>query len=221
MVKLSDILVIERNRIDRGYEIKLKDGRSIFLTKRRTIIALLLLIHYGTGCEADLAQGTKRIPEIKRILRGKIPENYIQEYYGDANKPFSELWNEEGFSFISNPTGKRRERSQEYLLDKTDHAKLFTVSKKKKAYRKPPSNKEKDEIRRRQKKLCNLCGAKVMKLSEVPRHSFSKDRRKERFDHRVPVEKGGKSDIENYQLLCCMCLAPGPFLGQGLTQGLG
>jgi hypothetical protein len=51
----------------------------------------------------------------------------IQDYYGDANKPFSELWNEEGFYFITNPVGQRRGRSQMYVLREEDHEKLFKI----------------------------------------------------------------------------------------------
>lgn len=187
----------------KGFFIEFNDGKKIHLTKRRTIIALLILIKYQEGTEADLAQGSVRIPEIKNILGDKIPPNFIQDYYGDANKPYSELWNEEGFTFIDNLKGGRNQKSQKYTLKVEDHEKLFLVSKK--AYRQAPTSAEKNTIRAAQDNSCNLCGAKIFRKELIANTTYAKDRRREVFDHRHPVEKGGNSTLQNFQALCFYC----------------
>ncbi|MCB9298824.1 MAG: hypothetical protein H6559_37745 [Lewinellaceae bacterium] len=87
MLKIEDVKKIYKSNDKKikGYFIEFNDGRKIHLTKRRTIIALLILIKYGEGTEADLAKGSSKIPEIKKTLSGKIPDEYIQDFYGDAN----------------------------------------------------------------------------------------------------------------------------------------
>ena len=137
MAKLEDITRIEKNEGHSGYSIVFNDGRRILITKRRTIPALLLLLKYGDGCEADLQKGSERLPAIKSILSGKIPDDLIQDYYADANKPFSELWNEEGFVWISNKTGMRRSGSQLYCLNEGEHEKFFNPNIKKRIENRP------------------------------------------------------------------------------------
>ena len=206
MIEIEDIEEIRRRPYKDtapGYEIIFKDGRSIWITKGRTIIALLILIKYGEGSESDLAQGSQRIPEIKKILAGKYPEGLIKDFYGDANKPFSELWNEEGFVWIKNPSGQRKKRSQSYVLHPEDHAKMF--DKVHKAFRKAPSTLEIINLQQRWPDRCNLCGAKVVADKDLPLNPFSRDRLKRRIDHRIPIEKGGSSDDLNFQLLCFYC----------------
>lgn len=204
MLKLENIKRIYKNRNElRGYHIEFEDGNKIHLTKRRTIIALLILIKYGKGTEADLAKGNTKIKEIKEILKNKIPESFILDYYGDANKPYSELWNEEGFTFIDNLKGGRTGLSQTYTLQQSDHYKLFNVSKK--AYRKAPSNQQKEALRIRQQGKCNFCGSNIVSKNQLKKNTYAKDRRREVFDHRHPVEKGGESVLENYQGLCFYC----------------
>ncbi len=205
MVNIININKIKKSDTGIGYDISFSDGRSIYIMKRRTIIALLILIKYGDGCEADLAQGSKRIPEIKEIMKGKVPDNLIQDYYGDANKPFSELWNEEGFYFITNPIGQRRGRSQKYILKEEDHEKLFKISACKKASRRQPSRDEKRKICALQGSKCNICGSSIKSRKNIPDKAFCKDRRRVVFDHRVPVEMGGNSESDNYQALCFYC----------------
>lgn len=187
----------------RGFIIEFKDGRKIHLTKRRTIIALLILIKYQEGTEADLAQGSIRIPEIKKMLGNKILPGLIQDFYGDANKPYSELWNEEGFTFIDNLKGGRNQKSQKYTLKIEDHDKLFIVSKK--AYRQAPTNIEKNALRAKQNGRCNLCGSFIYEKEKLSGSTYAKDRRREVFDHRHPVEKGGDSTLPNFQALCFYC----------------
>jgi len=186
-----------------GYYIEFQDGNKIHLTKRRTIIALLVLIKNGEGTETDIAQGNSTISEIKNILGDKIPATLIQDYYGDANKPYSELWNEEGFTFIDNLKGGRAGKSQKYVLKATDHTKLFDVVKK--ANRRAPTNNEKEALRNSQDNTCNLCGSKLLSKSQLKNDTYAKDRRREVFDHRRPVERGGDSSLENYQALCFYC----------------
>lgn len=203
-LRVEDVVEISPNKEGRGYFINFIDGRKIWVTKRRTIPALLILIKYGDGCEADLQRGSTRLPEIKQLLEGKIPPNYIQDSYADANKPFSELWNEEGFVWIENKAGDRRLGSQRYVLYPEDHKKFFQDNIKK-AHRQAPNVKNKAEIRQRQNSLCNLCGAKIIPTNQLRKNTFSRDRVREVFDHRVPVEKGGESTSENFQALCFYC----------------
>ncbi len=73
MLTVEDITEIRKKPNDPGYEIIFIDGRTIWVTKARAVVALLILIKYGTGSESDLAAGTQKIPEIKRILNGRYP----------------------------------------------------------------------------------------------------------------------------------------------------
>ena len=205
MLKLTDIKEIykSRDKVISGYFIEFIDGGKIHITKRRTIIALLVLIKNGEGSESDIAQGNTTINEIRLLLGDKLPLGYIQDYYGDANKPYSELWNEEGFTFIDNLKGGRIGSSQKYTLKLEDHIKLFSISKK--AFRKAPSTQEKNKIRQNQKNKCNFCGSNIVTKDKLHETTYAKDRRREVFDHRIPVEKGGSSLLENYQGLCFYC----------------
>ncbi|VAW41351.1 hypothetical protein MNBD_CHLOROFLEXI01-2884 [hydrothermal vent metagenome] len=106
------------------------------------------------------------MPKIKQLLEGKIPPNYILDSYADANKPFSELWNEEGFVWIENKGGDKRLGSQRYVLYPEDHESFFRDNIKK-AHRQAPKVENKDEIRQSQKGLCNICGAKISPRSHV------------------------------------------------------
>lgn len=202
-MKISDIEEISKNPDGKGYIIRVGALGNIIIHKRRTIPALLTLIKYGEGCESDLTTATNNLQELKKELSGKIPDKLILDSYADANKPFSELWNEEGFVFILNPQGETRYGSQKYVLRPEDHEKLFTAAKK--AERKPPSSENKKRLLILHDNRCNLCGSKVQALKDVPPTAYSKDRVKIRWDHRIPVEKGGESDDNNYQPLCFYC----------------
>ena len=97
MLHIEDIIEI-RKAINRpGYEIVFPQNKIIWIIKRRTIAGLLLLIKYEYCSEADLVGANDRLHTIKAILRGKINPSWIQERYGDANKPFIVLLTEEGF----------------------------------------------------------------------------------------------------------------------------
>lgn len=206
---LKNILKIYKNTLteDKGYYIEFNDGRKIHLVKRRTIIALLILIHKGTGSEIDLANGSTTIPEIKKILGTKISNDLIQDSYGDANKPYSELWNEEGFTWIDNLKSTKVGKSQSYILNKNDHEKFFgTIRKIKKANRKAPSYENQMILKKTQNNRCNLCGTIILSKKFITINTFSKDRVREVCDHRIPVEKGGHSlSLSNYQMLCFYC----------------
>lgn len=205
MISLNQVLEVRPHEEQgvRGYQIVFTDSRVIFLTKRRTIIALLVLIHKGQGTEADLAKGNDTILEIRQILGERLPQKLVRDFYGDANKPFSELWNEEGFTFIDNLKGGRSGSSQVYSLKKDDHEKLFGVIKK--AFRRAPTKEQQELIRRNQNGRCNCCGANIFPKNRIEKSMYAKDRRREVFDHRFPVEKGGDSTLENFQALCFYC----------------
>lgn len=206
---LKEIKKIYSNpdKVEKGFIIEFNDGKKIYLTKRRTIIALLVLIHKGVGSEADLANRTTIIPLIKRLLNGKIPDNFIQDSYGDANKPFSELWNEEGFTWIDNLKSGKVGKSQSYILKDEDHNKFFgEVRKIKKANRKAPSYSDQQKLKDSRNGRCNICGTIIVPKKDLEVNSFSRDRRREVCEHRVPVEKGGHStNLTNYQMLCFYC----------------
>ncbi len=204
MIRIENIVSIEKNKGGGGYAISFENGRKILLTKRRTIPSLLILLKYGDGCEADLQKGSERLPEIKRILQGKMPNDWIQDSYADANKPFSELWNEEGFVWITNTPRDRRLGSQRYVLNPEDHEKFFANAIQK-ANRRSLTPKEKEQIRNEQYFQCNICKSQVYPRSKVKNNAFSRDRVREVFDHRIPVEKGGSSELKNFQALCFYC----------------
>jgi len=105
LLQLKDIISIQKIQ-GIGYGINFSNGKTIYLSKRRTIIAVLILIHNGEGSEDDIAQGNSTIAEIRSILQNRLPNEIVQDFYRDANKPFSELWNEEGFTFIDNLKGR-------------------------------------------------------------------------------------------------------------------
>ena len=105
---IKNIKIIQKNKIEGCYEIVFNDDRIIKMHKRRTIPALLTLIKHGEGCESDLTNTTDNLKKLKIELDGRIPDDLILDSYSDANKPFSELWNEEGFVFIKNPVGEKR-----------------------------------------------------------------------------------------------------------------
>jgi hypothetical protein len=203
MIKLEDFKSIKKSKQNKGYDLVLNDGRCINIHKRRCIPALLTLIRFGEGCESDLTKSTTNLSEIKKILNDKIDPNIIQDSYGDANKPFSELWTEEGFTFITNPPNQTRYGSKKYVLDPSDHEKLFEVVKK--AERKPPSNENKTKILLVQNGKCNFCGTKLKEGRSLSTNTFARDRVRLVWDHRHPVEKSGTSEESNYQALCFMC----------------
>lgn len=204
MLKIENIKRIYKNSdVLKGYYIEFNDNKKIHLTKRRTIIALLILIKNGEGTEADIAQGNTTIGKIKATLGAKIQDGLIQDYYGDANKPYSELWNEEGFTFIDNLKGGRTGLSQKYTLKSSDHSKLFEVVKK--AYRKAPNKEQQQKLAKKQKGKCNFCGSNVISKHKLKKHTYAKDRRRLVYDHRRPVERGGHSTLDNFQGLCFYC----------------
>ena len=203
MITIEDIVAIKKSDGKSGYDIVFRDGRIIWLTKRRTIPALLLLIKYGEGCETDLTAASDRLPAVIGALKGKMPDNIIRSSYGDANKPFSELWNEEGFTFITNDPGDKRLGSQRYVLDYNLHDLLF--SKVKKAIRRAPTTAMRAAIANLQGPHCNICGSALLPRKNINREMFSKDRMRLVYDHRVPIEKGGSSVAANYQALCFYC----------------
>ena len=128
MLRIEDIVVIRQAQVyGRGYEIVFPDNRIIWLTKRRTIAGLLLLIKYEVCSEEDLVGANDRLEEIKRILVGKYNPAWIKDRYGDANKPFSELWTEEGFSCIH---AEGLQGNRKYVLRREDHESLFNPNAK-------------------------------------------------------------------------------------------
>lgn len=201
MLRIEDIEVIRKNTEGQnGFEIVFNDGKKIFLYKRRTIISLLVLLKYGTGNEADLTGTNGKIQEIKEILKDKIDESWIQDRYGDANKPFSELWNEEGFSCI---VAAKMKGNKQYVLEHSDHYKLF--EKTVKVTRKQLTDYEKGTILSQQNDSCNICGSLLKDNKDIQKYTFAKDRVKKEFDHRIPIEKGGLDVFKNFQALCHSC----------------
>lgn len=201
MIRIEDIIEIRKAVIyDRGYEIVFPNNKIIWLTKRRTIAGILLLIKYESCSEEDLVGANNRLREIKQILQGKYNESWIKDRYGDANKPFSELWTEEGFSCVH---AEGLQGNRQYVLRKEDHDSLFNPNAK--AVREQISASDKRIILDRQNNRCNICGALLKDSSAIQPHTFAKDRVSLEFDHRIPVDRGGDSSIDNYQALCHYC----------------
>lgn len=201
MINLKDIICIRKAILhDRGYEIVCPHGKIIWLTKRRTIAGLLLLIHYEICSEEDLVGANPRLKTIKTILKGKYNSSWIKDRYGDANKPFSELWTEEGFACIH---AEGLQGNRKYVLRKQDHSSLFNDSAK--SIREQLGSSEKEFILQRQNHRCNFCGAVLKKTSEIRPHTFAKDRVSMEFDHKIPIDRGGTNDLSNYQVLCHYC----------------
>lgn len=201
MIKIEDIVTIRKAIVhDRGYEIVFPENKIIWLTKRRTIAGLLLLIKYEICSEEDLVGANNRLKEVKQILKGKYNETWIKNRYGDANKPFSELWTEEGFSCIH---AEGIQGNRQYVLRKEDHESLFNPNAK--AIREQITTEEKRLVLDRQNNRCNICGAILKESTQIKPHTFAKDRVTMEFDHRIPIDKGGDSTINNYQALCHYC----------------
>jgi hypothetical protein len=203
-LNISDIVYVGPSKDGaRGYVIEFKGGKKISIHKKRTIPALLTLIKHGEGCESDLSNGAENLRLLKQELGCKLAEGVIQDGYSDANKPFSELWNEEGFVFIENPSKEKRGGSQRYVLNPACHQMLFTVAKK--AERKPPLKAEQGKLLKIQKGRCNLCSSLIKSATKLDNTVFARDRSRLVWDHRRPVEKGGDSLTGNYQALCFYC----------------
>ncbi len=201
MLRIEDIVVIRKAQVyDRGHEIVFPGNRIIWLVKRRTIAGLLLLIKYGVCSEEDLVGANDRLQTVKRILAGKIDPSWIKDRYGDANKPFSELWTEEGFSCIH---AEGLQGNRQYVLRSEDHDSLFNPHAK--STREQIGTADKQIVLHRQGGRCNFCGAILKESAYIRPHTFAKDRVSIEFDHRIPVDRGGSSDIENYQALCHYC----------------
>lgn len=201
MLYLEDIVTIrEAQNHDRGYEIVFSDGRIIWIVKRRAIAGLLLLIRYERCSEEDLVGANGRLCEIKRVLAGKYNPDWIKDRYGDANKPFSELWTEEGFSCVH---AEGLQGNRQYVLCKTDHEMLFNPNGK--STRTSISSEDKRIVMQRQNGRCNFCGSILRLSSEIPAHTYAKDRVTLEIDHRIPIDRGGSNIVDNYQALCHYC----------------
>lgn len=201
MIKLEDIKIIRKaQQHNKGYEIVFSNNRIIWLIKRRTIIALLLLIKYQVCSEKDLTAANNRLIEIKKIIDGKYKAEWILNSYSDANKPFSELWTEEGFSCIYSAGLKG---NQQYVLNPEDHELLFNTRLK--SNRAKLSSNAQKKILEKQHYKCNICGSQLKVLKDINRYTFAKDRVKQEFDHKIPIDKGGTNNLDNYQALCHYC----------------
>ena len=200
MILLSDIKSVSKGE-NGGYVISFfNTEKTIILSKKRTTVGLLLLIKYEICTEEDLTGTNGRLLAVKQELAGKIPDDLIKDRYGDANKPFSELWTEEMFSFIH---AEGIKGNRQYVLRKEDHDKLFESTKK--AVRVTITPSVKAAILKKQNHRCNICGALLRESSEISEHTFAKDRVRIEIDHRIPVDRGGESIPSNYQALCHYC----------------
>lgn len=201
MLTIDEIIEIRKAQLHKkGYEIVFPNDKIIWLTKRRTIAGLLLLIKYEVCSEEDLVGTNTRLKDLKEELIGRINPSWIQDRYGDANKPFSELWTEEGFSSVH---AEGLQGNRKYVLYKKDHDTLFNANAK--AVRTQISQDDKRTVLTKQNGRCNFCGAILKSSASLIPHTFAKDRVTLEFDHRVPVDRGGESSIGNYQALCHYC----------------
>ena len=137
-------------------------------------------------------------------MKGKYENSWIKDRYGDANKPFSELWTEEGFSCVH---AEGLQGNRKYVLNVDDHESLFNENAK--SVRTQLSTTDKTTILDRQGGVCNICGSKLKNSSNIPTHTFAKDRVTLEFDHRIPIDRGGENSIDNYQA-CLLYTSPSP-----------
>ena len=193
----EDILCVDYSNELNCYQIHFANKKSILVKKRRALIALLLLLKYEICSEADLVGANDRLKEIKSALSGKMNLEWIQDRYGDANKPFSELWTEEGFSCVQ---AEGMKGNRQYVLREENRALLFNAVFK--TSRIQLSVQDKEKVLEKQNYRCNICGAK---FKEPLPHTFARDRVKCEFDHRIPVDHGGTNSIKNIQALCHYC----------------
>ena len=200
MLRVEDIIVVRKAEARNGYEIVFPDNKIIWVVKRRCLAGLLLLIKYEYCSEADLVGANNRLRTIKNLLDGKIDPSWIQDRYGDANKPFSELWTEEGFSCIH---AEAMQGNRQYVLHPEDHDLLFQVNAK--AQRVQIGAIDQQIILERQNYRCNICGSILRATSAITAHTFAKDRVKMEIDHRIPVDRGGETLLDNLQALCHYC----------------
>ena len=200
MLNIENIVEVRKALNRPGYEIVFPNDKIIWVIKRRAMAGLLLLIKYEICSEADLAGANDRLATVKQLLNGKIDPSWIQDRYGDANKPFSELWTEEGFSCVH---AEGMQGNRQYVLYKTDHDLLFHPNAK--AQRIQLNEMQKRTILRLQQYYCNICGARLKKSSDIGAHTFAKDRARIEFDHRIPVDRGGENETSNIQALCHYC----------------
>ncbi len=201
MIIIENIIEIRQAQVyERGYEIVFPDNKIIWLIKRRTIAGLLLLLKYETCSEEDLVGANNRLQEIKRILHGKYNPTWIKDRYGDANKPFSELWTEEGFSCVH---AEGLQGNRQYVLRREDHDSLFNPNAK--SVREQISSAAKQVVLQKQNNRCNFCGALLKESTAIRPHTFAKDRVSLEIDHRIPVDRGGDSTTDNCQALCHYC----------------
>lgn len=200
MLHIEDIIEIRKALNRPGYEIVFPNNQIIWIIKRRALAGLLLLIKYERCSEADLVGANDRLATIKNLLNGKINPTWIQDRYGDANKPFSELWTEEGFSCVH---AEGMQGNRQYVLYPKDHPLLFHPNAK--ARRIQLSSNEKQSILKAQNGHCNICGALLKNASQILPHTFAKDRVRIEYDHRIPIDRGGSNISSNIQALCHYC----------------
>ncbi len=182
-MKLENIKRIEK--IDNRYHIIFNDDNVIVLHNRRTILPLLFLIKYGESSNQDLS--SNRYNEIVKALNNKCDDNILKNDYKDIIKPYSDLINEEGFSFIKRD--KRGKRSY-YILSKKDHPLLLS---------KDPNasfNMSKDSfdaLYSSNNGLCYMCDNHISKNEAF-------------LDYIIPLFRGGNDNIDNIQILCKTCM---------------
>lgn len=200
MLYIEEIIEIRRALNNSGYEIVFPNDKIIRVMKRRALAGLLLLIKYESCSEADLVGANNRLATAKQILQGKINPEWIQDRYGDANKPFSELWTEEGFSCVH---AEGMQGNRQYVLRKADHDMLFHPNAKATRTQLPPN--EKQYVLDSQNSFCNICGSKLKAGTDILPHTFAKDRTRTEYDHRIPIDRGGENILSNIQALCHYC----------------
>ena len=185
MVRIEDILSIERDYNKRFYMIRLSNNRVIHVKSKDSILPLILLIDHERVKPVELLE-IEDLPSIKTLIEKGIQ---IKEYLivdNNLNLGFEKLLKDDEFTFIE-------ERSfngiRHYVLSRD---KLDLLIYNRTIPTEEELRKEYEGLWIEQNRKCNLCGNDVNKDDFV-------------IDYRVPIKRGGKRSKDNAQILCKSC----------------
>lgn len=171
-------------KIEGGYQIVFNNHNAIRIKNKKSILPLLFLIKYGESSNEDFFN--ERYKEVVEFIKDKTDVDICRNDYENINRPYSDLITEEGFIFIIRRIKGHRAY---YRLYKKDHSKLYDIKRE--------ATKENENLKRtiyhKQYCTCNMCHLPL-------------DYKDLYIDLIVPIFRGGKEDVTNYQLICEDCI---------------